>query len=49
MIHKQNFNTRVTFSVMVPISVLAFLLGFPSITENLSYLTVYDYVIMPTP
>ena len=43
MIHKKSFNARVIFSVMVPISCLAFFLASLTVEFN-QHLDTFDYV-----
>ena len=48
MIHKKQFNTRIIFSVMVPVSIAGFSVGILSVGgDMLSYfhnITAWDYV-----
>ena len=43
MIHKKSFNARIIFSVMVPISILAFFLASLTVEFN-QHLDTFDYV-----
>ena len=44
MIHKKSFNARLIFSGMVPISALAFLLGFVTLGRPLDSFNIFDGV-----
>ena len=43
MIHKKSFNARIIFSVMVPISILAFFIASLTVDFN-QHLDPFDYV-----
>jgi hypothetical protein len=42
MIHKKNLNARLIFSVIVPISALAFYLGLLTLGNGVDVMTVWD-------
>ena len=44
MIHKKNLNARLIFSVIVPISILAFFLGYVTLGYDMFNPTVWDFV-----
>jgi hypothetical protein len=44
MIHKKNLNARVIFSVIVPISALAFYLGLITLGNGIDVFSVWDGV-----
>lgn len=44
MIHKKNLNYRLVFAIMVPVSIIAFILGIETIGLAIGDFSVYDGV-----
>ena len=46
MIHKKSFNARIIFSLMVPISVIAFIAGKETVSIGIDHFGIFDGVII---
>ena len=44
MIHKKTLNVRIIFSVMVPVSVIAFIIGSYTVSIPLDHFSIFDGV-----